>query len=143
MTTIAAVTAKLEKKHPINYSISVSESTHCVMGHIVDGFVETEDEKLHYATDKIGRLRLIRRTKLTPTYKSVRLQPIDHVIRIVGGAYDGQYYVATKHDGYLNLTHDIAKAHVMRQYTANEVRNYIAFHAQHCYRGTFEIVALH
>lgn len=142
MTTIAAVTAKLEKKHPINYSIHVSESTHCVFGYVVDGFVETEDEKLHYATDKAGRLRLISRDKLTPTYKSVRLQPVDHVIRIIGGIYDGQYYIATKHDGYLELTTDISHALKMRRYTANEVRNYISFHAQHCYRGTFEVVAL-
>lgn len=142
-TTIDQVLAKISKKHPVNYSITANESTHCVLGHTIYVFVELEDEKLMYATDKAGRARIVHRESLTPTFKSVRLQPIDHVIQITGdGPYKGHYYAGGEYDGYIKTTTDITKAHKMCHYTASEEAKYWAFHAQYCYGRNFVAISV-
>jgi hypothetical protein len=140
--TLETVTARIAKKHPRNYRISATESTHCVLGYVIDVFVETEDENLHYATDKAGRARLVSRRKLTPTYKSIRLQPSDSAVIIRGGQYDGHYVVRHQGEGWLVTTTDVAEVKAMKASYAEEVRNYTAIHAQYCYRGTFDVVRI-
>jgi len=140
--TIDTISARIAKKHPNNYCLSAKESTHCVLGYVIDVFVETEDEDLHYATDKAGRARLVSRRKLTPTYKSIRLQPRDSAVIIRGGKYDGHYVVRHQGEGWLTTTTDVAEVKAMKAAYAEEVRNYTAFHAQYCYRGTFEVVKI-
>lgn len=142
MNTISTDTiiARLAKKHPVNYSITASESNHCVLGYTIYAYVELQDEKLMYSTDKAGRLRVIRREKLTPTYKSVRLQPHDSAVIIRGGKYDGQYIVRYEGEGWLKTTTNVEEVKPMRDYYAKEFRNYIDHHVQYCYRGQFEVV---
>lgn len=140
--SIDNVIARLTKKHPVNYGISASESNHCVLGFTIYGWVETDGEKLMYSTDKAGRLRVCRREKLTPTYKSVRLEPHDSAVIIRGGKYDGHYIVRSEGDGWLKTTTDINEVKPMRNYYANDYRNYISHHAQYCYRGTFEVIKI-
>lgn len=140
--SLDTVKARIAKKHPHNYRISATESTHCVLGHTVDVFVETEDEDIHYATDKAGRARLVSRRKLTPTYKSIRLQPADSAVIIRGGKYDGHYVVRHQGEGWLVTTTDVAEVKAMKAAYAEEVRNYTSFHAQYCYRGIFEVVRI-
>jgi hypothetical protein len=140
--SLDTVKERIAKKHPRNYHISATESTHCVLGYTIDVFVETEDDNLHYATDKAGRARLVSRRKLTPTYKSVRLQPNDSAVIIRGGAYDGHYVVRHQGEGWLITTTDISAVKAMKAAYAEEVRNYTATHAQYCYRGTFEVVRI-
>lgn len=139
MTTIDTILARLAKRHPINYSITASESTHCVLGHTIYAWVELEDEKLMYATDKAGRLRVVRQETLTPTYKSIRLETADSVVVIRGGIYDGHYIVRYEGEGWLKTSTNIADVSPMRASYAQEFRNYVAFHAQYCYRGTFAV----
>lgn len=142
MHTIETVTASLTAKHPKYYSLSVKESSHCVIGYSIDAFIETEDEKLHYCVYNAGRLRCVKREKLTLTYKSVRNEPKDSAIIIRGGKYDGHYMVRYEGDGWLKLSTDVVEVQPMRESDAKEFRNYIARHAQYCYRGTFEVVSL-
>lgn len=138
--SLPSIKARIEKKHPNNYRVDVKESTHCVLGHIIDIFVETEDEDLHYTTDKAYRVRLVSSQKLTPTYKSIRLQPHDSAVVIRGGKFDGQYITLIGSDGWLVTTTDISEVKAMRAAYAEENRAYISLHAQSCYRGTFEVV---
>jgi hypothetical protein len=98
---IGSVITRLTKKHPVNYGISASESNHCVLGYTIYGYVETEDEKIMYSTDKAGRLRVCRRETLTPTYKSIRLEQRDSAVVIRGGKYDGRYIVRHEGEGWL------------------------------------------
>lgn len=142
-TSKEVVAAKLGQKHPAAYSISTKEDTHCVLGHTVYGWVETEDEKLFYSTDKAGRLRLVSRDTLTPTYKSVRLEPKDSVVRVAGdGPYAGKYILNETVDGWYNTTENISEASPMRRYYADIARNNIARNAQYCYGGKFEVVTI-
>jgi len=142
-TTPQIVADKLAKKHIGAYSIATKEDTHCVLGHCVYGFVETEDESLMYSSDKAGRLRLVRSEKLTPTYKSIRLEPRDSVVRVGGnGQYAGLYVGRETVDGYYELTANIADVIPMRHSYAVEARNRIAFNSQYCYGGKFEVVKI-
>lgn len=134
-----SIAARLAKKHPLHYDITTTESTHCVLGHTIYAWVELEDEKIMYATDKAYRLRVVSVDPVTPTYKSIRLQPKDSAVVIRGGKYDGQYVVTAEADGWLK-TGSIADTQPMRAAYAHELRNYVAHHAQYCYRGTFEVV---
>jgi hypothetical protein len=136
------VISRLTQKHPINYGISASENTHCVLGTTIYAFVELEDEKLMYKTDARGRLLVCKRETLTPTYKSVRLQPKDSAVIIRGGNYDGHYVVKHQGEGWLKTTTDISEVTAMSNYDTADWRNYIGFHAQYCYRGQFEVVAI-
>lgn len=140
MPTVNDIIERLAKKHPVNYSIDASESTHCVLGTTIYAYVELEDEKLMYATDKAGRLRIVKRDMLTPTYKSIRQQLKDSAVVIRGGKYDGHYVQRHQGDGWLITTTDVNEVVSMRLAYAEEFRNYIGFHAQHCYRGAFEVV---
>lgn len=136
------VIANLTKKHPVNYGITASESNHCVLGHTIYGYVETEDERIMYSTDKAGRLRVSSRENLTPTYKRIRLEPRDSAVIIRGGEYDGHYVVRNEGEGWLKTTTDIKEINPMRESYAKEVRDYINVHSQYCYRGTFEVVKI-
>lgn len=141
MHTVKSLSAYLTKKHPINYSISTSESNDLVLGYIVYGFVETENEKLMYSTDKAGRVRLVRKDTLNPTYKSVRLQPKDRVIKIVGeGPHKGKFVVRQEPDGWLTTTAERNEAPLYRQYDANSIVSRLSFNAQYCYGGKFEAI---
>jgi len=143
MYTQQSLAAHIAKKHPNSYSLTTSENTHCVLGHTVYAFVETEDEKLMYSTDKAGRCRLVDREKLTPTYRSVRMQPKNCVIRVAGeGPYKGLYMLNETIDGWYNTTPNISDAKPMSKWVADQVRSRIAFNAQHCYGGKFEVVAI-
>lgn len=143
MNTQSAVAERLAKKHPNNYSLSTSENTHCVLGHTVYGFVETEDEKLMYCTDKAGHLRLVKRDILNPTYKSVRQQPKNCVIQITAdGLYKGKYVLRQLCDGFLDLTDNIEEAHTSCDYYAKQIVSRLLHNAQYCYGGKFEIVNL-
>jgi C-terminal processing protease CtpA/Prc len=138
--TIAYIIARLAKKHPLNYDISATESTHCVLGHTIYAWVELESQKIMYATDKAYKLRVVSVEELTPTYKSIRLQPKDSVVMIRGGQYDGKYVTAYEGDGWLK-TGGIPDIPMKAAY-AKEFRDYVAHHAQYCYRGTFEVVII-
>lgn len=138
--TVAAITARIEKKHPNNYYLDVSDSDHCVLGYSVHALIELEDEKIYYATDAAGRLRVTKRESLTPTYKSIRLQPKDSVVMVMDGKYKGQYICGGGHDGWYDTTTDINAVKKMRHSYAIEARNRIAFNAQYCYGGKFEVV---
>lgn len=137
--TIDMIIARVAKKHPVNYGISATESTHCVLGHTIYVFIELEYEKIMYATDKSYRLRIARSEQLTPTYKLIRLQAKDSAVIIRGGQYDGQYIVSVEADGWLKLG-TASEVKPMRAAYAEETRSYVAHHAQYCYRGTFEVV---
>jgi len=140
--SVAAITAKIQAKHANIYYLSVTDSDHCVLGYSVHALVELEEEKIYYRTDAAGRLRVTKRERLTPTYLSIRKQPKDSVVIIRGGKYDGQYICGGGHDGWYDTTFDINKVVKIRYSYAIETRNRIAFNAQYCYRGTFEIVTL-
>lgn len=142
MYTQQSLAAHIAKKHPNNYSITTNENTNCVLGHTVYAFVETEDEKLMYGTDKAGRCRLLSRDQLNPTYKSIRLQPKDSLVRIKGGKYDGHYIIQHTGEGWFKTSLNLADANPMRASYANDFRSYCAFHAQYCYRGEFEVVKI-
>jgi hypothetical protein len=142
MITTDNVISKLTKKHPANYGITASESTHCVLGRTIYAFVETVDEKLMYGTDKAGRVRLLRTEKLTPTYKNVRNDPKNSAVIIRGGKYDGHYIVRHNGEGWLTTSTDSKDVTLMQAYYAQDHRNYIAHNAQYCYRGTFEVVTI-
>lgn len=143
MNTQANVAQRLTEKHPNAYSISTSENTDCVLGHTVYGFVETEDEKLMYSTDKAGRVRLVKRETLNPTYKSVRMQPKDSVVRIAGdGKYAGLYVGKETVDGWYNTTPNHNEVALMRKSDADSACARIAFNAQYCYGGKFEVVTI-
>lgn len=139
---VAIITARLTKKHPTHYYLSVSDSQHCVLGYSIHALIELEDEKVYYATDAAGRLRVTKRERLTPTYLSIRKQPYDSAVIIRGGHYDGHYVVRTQGEGWLITSTNPADVKPMRKAYADEVRNYVAFHAQYCYRGTFETITL-
>jgi hypothetical protein len=137
--TIDSIIARLAKKHPIHYELSAKECTHCVLGHTIYAWVELENEKIMYATDKAYRLRVVSVDPVTPTYKSIRLQAKDSAVIIRGGQYDGQYIVSIESDGWLKLG-TASEVKPMRRAYAEENRSYVAHHAQYCYRGTFEVV---
>jgi hypothetical protein len=139
--TIDMIIARVAKKHPVNYGISANENTHCVLGHTIYVFIELEDEKIMYATDKSYRLRVARSEQLTPTYKLIRLQAKDSAVIIRGGQYDGQYIVSIESHGWLKLG-SASEVKPMRRAYAEENRSYVAHHAQYCYRGTFEVIAI-
>jgi hypothetical protein len=141
--TIDTIVAKLTKKHPVNYGITASESNHCVLGHTIYGFVELENEKIMYATDKAGRVRVVKQEALTPTYKSIRKEAHTSAVIIEGGKYDGHYIVGTEGDGWLKTTTNKSEVKPMRLSYASEFRNYVAFHAQYCYRGAFKVVPIY
>jgi hypothetical protein len=138
--TTATIIDRLAKKHPVHYDISASENTHCVLGHTIYAWVELENEKIMYATDKAYRLRVVRVEELTPTYKAIRLQPKDCAVVIRGGQYDGQHVIRYDGDGWLKL--GVSTTQPMRAAYAEEFRSYVAHHAQYCYRGTFEVVTI-
>lgn len=140
--TVALISARIEKKHSNYYHLSVSDSEHCVLGYNVDVFIELEDEKIHYATDKAGRLRVCKRERLTPTYKAIRQEPHDSVVIVTDGPYKGQYICGGGYDGWYNTTTDINAVKKMRHSYAVEARNRIAFNAQYCYGGNFEVVKI-
>lgn len=139
---IDTVVSKLTKKHPVNYGITASESNHCVLGYTVYGFVELEEEKIMYATDKAGRLRVVNREALTPTFKSIRKEAHTSAVVIDGGKYDGHYIIGTQGDGWLKTSTNKADVQPMRHSYATEFRDYVSFHAQECYRGSFKVVPI-
>jgi hypothetical protein len=139
--TIDTIIARLAKKHPLHYDISATENTHCVLGYTIYAWVELEHEKIMYATDKAYRLRIVRTEELTPTYKAIRLQAKDRAVVIRGGQYDGKYILSIEPDGWLKLG-DVSAVKPMRSAYAEETRNYVAHHAQYCYRGNFEVVQI-
>jgi hypothetical protein len=140
--SIDNVVFRLTKKHPVNYGITASESNHCVLGYTIYGFVELEEEKIMYATDKAGRLRVVNREALNPTYKSIRKEVHTSAVVIDGGKYDCHYIVGTQGDGWLKTSTNVADVQPMRPSYATDFRNYVAFHAQHCYRGSFKVVSI-
>lgn len=139
---VATITARIEKKHPNSYYLDVSDSNHCVLGYSIHALVETEDEKIFYATDSAGRLRVTRRDLLSPTYKAIRNEPLDSVVMVSGGVYNGQYICGGGHDGWYDTTTDVNAVKKMRHSYAVESRNRIAFNAQRCYGGKFEVVRI-
>lgn len=130
--------SKLQKKFPSAIEIRVS----ALHGNPY-GTIETMDEILNYVFDAAGRLRLSHTRKLNPTEKSVRQQPKDCVIRIVGeGPYKGQYILNHTIDGWYNTTDNIADCTPMRKYDADSKRNSVSHNAQYCYGGKFEVVTI-